>query len=193
MGLNIHQRSEYGKPCAMKVACTVWSGGKAEKPYLSLPNSVNLYKPTSGRFFHHGADRRGHLLLERGSIRLLLLTLSHHPLHAMTRQLHLAVVALKRKPASRGKKAPRAPSIVGSFSPQPWLESAGDSVAPDVCHLVLAAAQASPAAIHGGAQRERTRATTPDWPAAVGTAGTWPRCVVRALPPHGGPSDSPAR
>jgi hypothetical protein len=35
-GLNIHQRSEYGKPCAMKVACTVWSGGKAEKPYLSL-------------------------------------------------------------------------------------------------------------------------------------------------------------
>ena len=23
MGLNIHQRSEYGKPCAMKVACTV--------------------------------------------------------------------------------------------------------------------------------------------------------------------------
>jgi len=36
MGLNIHQRSEYGKPCAMKVACTVWSGGKAEKPYLSL-------------------------------------------------------------------------------------------------------------------------------------------------------------
>jgi hypothetical protein len=74
-----------------------------------------------------------------------------HPPHSMTRQLHLAVVALKRKPESRGKQAPRAPSIVGSFSPQPWLESAGDSVAPDVCHFVLAAAQASPAAIHGGA------------------------------------------
>ena len=45
MGLNIHQRSEYGKPCAMKVACTVWSGGKAEKPYLSLRIQPALSKP----------------------------------------------------------------------------------------------------------------------------------------------------
>jgi hypothetical protein len=53
-------------------------------------------------------------------------------------------------------------SIVGSFSPQPWRESAGDSVAPDVCSLVREAAQASPAAIHGGAQNDSTLATTPD-------------------------------
>jgi hypothetical protein len=48
-----------------------------------------------------------------------------------------------------GKRAPRARSIVGSFFPLPWRESAGDSVAPDVCSLVREAAQASPAAIHG--------------------------------------------
>ena len=29
-GLNIHQRSEYGKPCAVKAARTVWSRGKAQ-------------------------------------------------------------------------------------------------------------------------------------------------------------------
>src|SRR5215467_12196473 len=28
--------SEYGKPDAVKVACPVWNGGKAERPYLSL-------------------------------------------------------------------------------------------------------------------------------------------------------------
>ena len=36
MGLKAGQRSEYGKPCAVKVACTVWNGGKAARPYLSL-------------------------------------------------------------------------------------------------------------------------------------------------------------
>ena len=41
--------------------------------------------------------------------------------------------------------------IVGSFALRPELPSAGDSVAPPVCPLVLAAAQASPAAMHGGA------------------------------------------
>src|SRR2546421_11339147 len=39
-----------------------------------VDKSIPLCKPTSGRFFRHGADRGGHLLLERGSIRLLLLT-----------------------------------------------------------------------------------------------------------------------
>ena len=30
MELNSHQRGEYGKPCAAKVARTVWSRGKAQ-------------------------------------------------------------------------------------------------------------------------------------------------------------------
>ena len=50
-------------------------------PLDMVDKSIPLCKPTSGRFFHHGADRRGHLLLERGSIRLLLLAF-HHSLHA---------------------------------------------------------------------------------------------------------------
>jgi hypothetical protein len=115
-----------------------------------VDKSIPLCKPTSGRFFHHGADQRGQLLLERGSIRLLLLSLAPPTPHHDTATAP-GCRRLKRKPESRGKKAPRAPSIVGSFSPQPELPSAGDSVAPDVCHLVLEAAQASPAAIHGGA------------------------------------------
>ncbi len=82
----------------------------------------------------------------------------HQLLRNMTLLPHLACVALKRKPESRGKKAPRVPSIVGSFSPQPWLEFAGESVALDDCHLVLVAAQASPATLHGGATSVIVRA-----------------------------------
>jgi len=41
MGLNIHHRSEYGKPCAMKVACTVWSKGKARAlPIATINNKI---------------------------------------------------------------------------------------------------------------------------------------------------------
>src|SRR6059058_1550255 len=39
----------------------------------------------------------------------------HQLLRDMTRQPHLASVALKRKPAAMGMKAPRAPSIVDGF------------------------------------------------------------------------------
>jgi hypothetical protein len=141
------------------VSASAFPPGSASPPRPAAPvvqlldmvdKSIPLRKPTSGRFFHHGADRRGQLLLERGSIRLLLLSLAPPTPHHDTATAP-GCRRLKRKPESRGKKAPRAPSIVGSFSPQPWLESAGDRVAPDVCPLVLAAAQASPAAIHGGA------------------------------------------
>src|SRR6266700_1649354 len=86
-----------------------------------------------------------------------------------------------------------APSIVGSFSPQPWLASAGDSIAPDGCHLVLAAAQASPAAIHGCAQNDSRLATTPDEPRGGETAVRWPRSGEPARPPHGGRSNSRAQ
>jgi hypothetical protein len=90
-------------------------------------------------------------------------------------------------------KVPRAPSIVGSFSPQPELPSAGESVALDGCLLVLAAAPASPAARHGDAQNGRRPATTPDGPAGGETAVPWPRSGVPALLPHDGRSGSPVR
>ena len=54
----------------------------------------------------------------------------------------LALAPLKRKSVPRGTRAPRALSIVGWFSQQPSLASVADSVAPDVCPLVLAAARA---------------------------------------------------
>ncbi len=47
-GLNTDQRGEYGKPCAVKVACTVWSGGKLVKAYLSLPLAKRRIKNEKG-------------------------------------------------------------------------------------------------------------------------------------------------
>ncbi len=90
-------------------------------------------------------------------------------------------------------RAPRVPSIVGSFSQPPSQEFVADSVAPLVGPLVLAAARASPAALREGAQSDNRRATTPDEPTAVATAEQWPRSVLRALPPRVGRSDSPAQ
>jgi len=156
-----------------------------------VDKSIPLCKPTSGRFFHHGADRRGQLLLERGSIRLLLLSLAPPTPHHDTATAP-GCPRLKRKPESRGKKAPRAPSIVGWFSRQPWLAYAGDSVAPDVYHLALGALQRPLAAMRGDAQNDNTLATTQDGPAAVRPVGKWPRCGEPELPPHVGRSDSPA-
>src|SRR5579863_2031670 len=80
----------------------------------------------------------------------------------MTQQPHLTSVALKWKPVARGKRAPRASSIVDGFCRLPSLVSAADSVEPDVCHHVLAAAQASPLAMHGDVQNGSRRATTRD-------------------------------
>src|SRR5260370_27192248 len=36
IGLKMDQRGEYGKPSTSKEACSVWNGGKAARPYLSL-------------------------------------------------------------------------------------------------------------------------------------------------------------
>src|SRR5262245_36481938 len=110
----------------------------------------------------------------------------------MTTQLHLIFLALKQKPAARSERAPRVSSIAGWFSRLPWLGSAADSVAPDACPLVRAAAQASPAVLREDAQSDNTRATTPDEPATVEPVETWPRCGVPAQLSHGGRSDSPA-
>jgi hypothetical protein len=60
----------------------------------------------------------------------------------MTLQPHLSLLALKRKRVARGKRAPRAPSIVGWFFPLPWQGYVAGSVAPSACHLALVAARA---------------------------------------------------
>jgi len=58
----------------------------------------------------------------------------------MTCSPHLAFLALKRKPAARGKRAPRAPSIVGWLCRLPWRASAAGNIAPGVCPLAQEAA-----------------------------------------------------
>jgi hypothetical protein len=105
----------------------------------------------------------------------------HSPLYARTVQLHLAVVALKRKAAARGKRAPRASSIVGWFFQLPWQASGAESAAPSVCHLALVAARAPLAGSGEDAQHERKPATIAGGPAGAGRAWPWPRCGVREL------------
>src|SRR5512135_2330388 len=65
-----------------------------------------------------------------------------------------ALNRLSRGPAARENRGLPWQSIVGSFSLLPELPSVADSVAPDACPLVLAAARASPAARHGGVQND---------------------------------------
>src|SRR5215467_16388498 len=93
-----------------------------------------------------------------------------HSPHDMALQSPFDSEPLKRKLATRGRRAPRALSIVEWFFLLPWQGFGAGSAVPDVCLFVLAATQASPAALPGGAQHENKRATIPDWPAAVGTA-----------------------
>src|SRR5215472_13634187 len=76
-------------------------------------------------------------------------------------------MALKRKPAARGTRAPRVPSIVDWFSQLPWLAFVAGSGAPDVCPLALAAARAPLEGIGEDGQSDSTHATIRDWPAAV--------------------------
>jgi hypothetical protein len=77
-------------------------------------------------------------------------------------------------------------SIVGWFFPLPELQYTAGSVVPEVCHLVLDDARAESGAMYGDARNDSKLVTTRDGPGVVGTAGPWPRCGVRALPPHGG-------
>ena len=92
-----------------------------------------------------------------------------------------------------GKRAHRAPSIVGWFFPLPSLVSVADSVAPEDCHLALVAERALLAAIREDAQNVSTLATIPDELTGVVTAEPSSRFDEPVLPPHGGPSDSPAQ
>ncbi len=109
--------------------------------------------------------------------------LSKH-LHPTSRDMillpHVRLVALKRKLLARGRRAPHAPSIVGWFSLLPWQGYIADSVAQIVCPLVLAAARASPAALHGDARSDSTHATTPDGRVGMEPAAPSPRCDEEA-------------
>src|SRR5215467_12142795 len=111
----------------------------------------------------------------------------------MTLHPHLALVPLKRKPVAKGKRAPRASSIVDAFCPLPELSFAADSVAPDVCLLALVGGRAPRVARHGDVRDDNRLATTRVGPASVETAVPWPRSGWPALPPHYGWSDSPSQ
>jgi hypothetical protein len=142
--------------------------------------------------FGDEAVQRGLLFLEQGSIRALLrVSSSISPRHETAP--HLVSMPLKHKPAARDTRAPRAPSIVGSFCLLPSREYVAGSVAPAVCPLVLAAARGLPAALREGAQSDNRRATTPDGPAGVELAVQLPTCGVSALRRHAGRSNSPAQ
>src|SRR5205809_7159128 len=91
------------------------------------------------------------------------------------------------------KRAPRVSSIVGWFSPPPSQESAAGSVEPDVCLLVLVAAQAPLGVIREDAQNDSKLATTPGGRAGVGLAGLWPRSGKLARLLHVGRSGSPVQ
>src|SRR5215471_9575172 len=96
-------------------------------------------------------------------------------------------------PAIRDGTALPVPSIVGWFSPLPWLECAGDSVVPDGCHRAREALQRPLAASGVDAQNDNTLATTPDERTGEGTAVPSPRFggPVRLL--HVGWSNSPVQ
>ncbi len=72
--------------------------------------------------------------------------------------------------AARDSTGLPALTTVGWFSPLPWLGYVAGSVAPPACHLALAAARASPGAMHEAAQNDSKPATTRDEPGVVETA-----------------------
>src|SRR5258708_14447179 len=102
----------------------------------------------------------------------------------MTLHPPLASVALKRIPAARGKRAPRARSIAGGFYRRPSLESVADSVALEVCHLALVAARAPLGVLDEDAQSDSRRPTILPVPPRVEPAAPPPTRGVRQLPPH---------
>ncbi len=139
-------------------------------------------------------------------------SLSGRPLHPVARhsicsqlrlrrlyhcaELLLASRALNRLsmgPAAKDNRGPLPPSIVSSFCPLPWLESAGGSVVPEVGHLALGAVRMPLEALCGNARNDSKRATIPHEPRVEETAGKWPRCGVPAPRRHGAPPDSPVR
>jgi hypothetical protein len=115
-----------------------------------VEKSITLCKDTLGWFF---ALRRSGQATSAWSETHPTSSADPFPHHstAMTLPPHLAFLALKRRPAARGKRAPRVTSIGGSFSRRPELPSVAESVAPAGCPLVLQAARVPLAALYGGA------------------------------------------
>src|SRR5258708_1051538 len=152
-------------------------------------NRPALSRPTSGRFFVMRQSRQAFSSRNEAPCECFCYHLHPSP-RDMTLQPPLASVALKRIPAARGKRAPRARSIAGGFYRRPSLESVADSVALEVCHLALVAARAPLGVLDEDAQSDSRRATILPVPAGVETAAPSPSCGVRELPHHDARSDS---
>src|SRR5258708_35503767 len=90
-----------------------------------------------------------------------------------------------------GKRATRAPSIVGWFFRLPSLVYAAGRVAPPACPLALAAARALSVVMRGGARNDSKRATITSEPAFVKPAGPGPRSGVPDPRRHVGRSGCP--
>src|SRR5438034_1944895 len=146
-----------------------------------VDNSINLCKPISGWFLVMRQSREACSSRSKAPSECFYEHI-HPSARDMTLLPHLAFLALKRKPLARGTRAPRAPSIVDGFRRLPWLVSAADSVASEVCPLVLVAVPAPLVVIGGDAQNDNKRATTPGGRAGVETAEPSPRCDEPARP-----------
>jgi len=106
-----------------------------------VDNSINLCKHISGWFFVIGQSGQATSSWSEAPSDFSCWHF-HWPPQDMTLPPNLAWVALKRELAAMGKRATRAPSIVGWFYRLPSLVYAAGSVAPPACPLALAAARA---------------------------------------------------
>jgi hypothetical protein len=158
-----------------------------------VEKSIPLCKPTSGRSFRPGADRRGHLLLERGSIRLLLLTLSPPP----PRHDTATAPGCRRSQAEAGVKGQESTSravhrrfvLPAAMAGVRWRECCARRLPP----RSRGCSSLTRSDTWGRDIRESTLATTPDRPAAGERASPSPRFVEPARLLHVGRSDSPAQ
>ncbi len=163
------------------------------QPLEMVDNSINPCELILGCFSLIRLDKQA-----TSSCRLLLLLCFHLHSCAQCRFAGRLLASfmlkfLRMAPAAKDNRALLVLSTVGWFFPLPSLGYTAGIVAPEVCHLVLAAARALPAAMHGDAQNDSKLATIPGGPAVVETSGPWPRCDVPALLPHVGWSDSPVQ
>jgi hypothetical protein len=155
-------------------------------------NRPALCKPTSGQFLVIWQSRQAFSSQSEAPSECFCGHFHRSP-RDMILHPHLAWMPLKQKPAARGTRAPRLPSIVGWFCRLPEPSSVVGTVAPEGYPLVLVAARAPLAALCGDARNDSRRATTRGGPIDVETAVRWPTCGVPALPPHAGWSNSRAQ
>jgi hypothetical protein len=162
----------------------------AVQPLDMVDNSLILYELVSGQFYLHSVVQVSSSILELPTPICFHL---HQFTHCHFTGRPLASFTLKGfilEPAAKDSRAHPALSIVGWFSPLPWLGYVAGSVAAPTSHLALVAARAPLVTIHGDAQNDSKLATIPGGTGVVELVGLWPRCGVLALPPHDGWSDS---